>query len=193
MESLQLFAHPWWVNLLMLVPFAAYGWWRTTGLRLSWRVVGVLTTWSAAFGVIEGAVVVYLRALLGSPLGYDPTFVDMARLSVSLEGQPLIALPPDILVVEMWREGATIIMLLSVAVLAATGWRERTACFLWAFAVWDIVYYLTLRVITGWPLALTTPDVLFLIPEPWLSQLWFPLMVSSGTLLAIALALRRRV
>jgi len=31
-------------------------------------------------------------------------------------------------------------------------------------------------------------DVLFLIPVPWVAQVWFPLLVSALTVLAIALS-----
>jgi hypothetical protein len=190
-QAQQLLAHPWWVNLLFLVPCAAYFSFRKSGLQLPWRLLAGLTIWSAAFGLVEAVVVVYLNALIGIPLGYHPTLADIGRLSVDLEEQRLHLLPQDVLAVEMWREGATIVMLVSVAILTAPAVRERVACFLWAFAVWDLTYYATLRLTTGWPSSLTTPDVLFLLPEPWLGQVWFPLLVSSATLLAIALSRRR--
>ncbi len=190
-QALQLFAQPWWVNLLLFVPGAAYLSFRRSGLRLPWRLLAGLTIWSAAFGVVEAVVVVYLNAIIGIPLGYQPTLADIGRLSVDLEERRLHVLPQDVLAIEMWREGATIVMLVSVAILTAPAVRERVACFLWAFAVWDLAYYATLRLAIGWPSSLTTPDVLFLLPEPWLGQVWFPLLVSSATLLAVASSRRR--
>ena len=62
--------------------------------------------------------------------------------------------------------------------------------FLWTFAVWDVVYYVGLWATVRWPSSLTTPDVLFLIPVPWLSQVWFPLFVSALALGAVLLARR---
>jgi hypothetical protein len=79
-------------------------------------------------------------------------------------------------------------MLLGVASLAAYSLRERCALFLWSFAVWDICYYAGLWITVGWPPSLATPDVLFLIPVPWFSQVWFPLLVSALTLTAVLLA-----
>jgi hypothetical protein len=49
------------------------------------------------------------------------------------------------------------------------------------FALWVTI---------GWPSSLTTSDVLFLIPSPWIAQVWFPLLVCSITLLAVILTRR---
>ena len=162
-QAQQLLAQPWWVNLLLFVPGAAYSHFRRSGLRLPSRLLAGLTIWSAAFGVVEAVVVVYLNAIIGIPLGYQPTLADIGRLSVDLEERRLHMLPQDVLSVEMWREGATIVMLVSVAILTAPAVRERVACFLWAFAVRPHLYA-TLRLAIGWPSSLTTPDVLFLLP-----------------------------
>jgi len=42
--------------------------------------------------------------------------------------------------------------------------------FLWAFAIWDIFYYAALWATVRWPLSLRDPDILFLIPVPWLPR-----------------------
>jgi hypothetical protein len=76
-------------------------------------------------------------------------------------------------------------MLLSVALLTSTNSRARAAVFLWTFAIWDIVYYAALWATVRWPLSLSDPDVLFLIPVPWLSPVWFPLLVSALALAAV--------
>jgi hypothetical protein len=60
--------------------------------------------------------------------------------------------------------------------------------FLWLFAWWDLSYYAGLWATVRWPASLTDLDVLFLIPVPWVAQIWFPLLVSLLTLLAIALS-----
>ena len=97
-------------------------------------------------------------------------------------------LPQSLLTVEIFREAATLVMLLSIAFLSAKFWRERSAIFLWSFAIWDICYYLGLSLTVGWPPSWFTPDVLFLIPVPWLAQVWFPILVSALTLVAVLLA-----
>ena len=116
----------------------------------------------------------------------------MARLSsgVYQNTQVLGELPESLLTVEMSREAATMIMLLGVAFLAAKSFRERCALFLWSFAAWDIFYYAGLWLTVGWPPSLLTSDVLFLIPAPWVAQVWFPILVSALMLLAVVLASR---
>ena len=191
-QRLDLLAHPWWVNLLTLVPIAAFWYWRKTGVRVPLAKLGLITAWSAAFGFVEATVVVYLRALVGASFGYESTLSGVARFSVQVVDKPMIAVPRDLLLLETSREAATIVMLLALAMLVAGTWRERSACFLCAFAVWDICYYLALHLTIQWPPSLTTVDVLFLIPEPWIAQVWFPLLLSSLTLIAILLLRPRR-
>lgn len=126
--------------------------------RYLWLVV-----FSLALGWFEGAVVIYLREL-GPPVG--------ANL-------PSIALPPHVVVTEIVREAASIVVLGSVAMLAGVTPLQRFAAFLVAFGLWDIVYYGTLRVVTGWPAHLFVPDVLFLIPAPWVGPVWAPVLVAT--------------
>jgi hypothetical protein len=95
------------------------------------------------------------------------------------------------LIVEVLREAATILMLASVALLAATKVRERCAIFLWTFALWDVSYYTGLWAMIRWPASLNDLDLLFLIPVPWVAQVWFPLLVSALTLVVVALSRRR--
>ena len=86
----------------------------------------------------------------------------------------------------MTREAATIIMLIIIAYLVGTTWPERGIFFLWTFAFWDLFYYLSLYILIKWPPALKTIDVLFLIPVPWIAPVWFPIGVSSLTIISIA-------
>src|SRR5260370_32091428 len=99
--------------------------------------------------------------------------------------QPIGQLPPSLLSLEVLREAATILMLLSVALLTSAKSRALTAIFLWTFAIWDIAYYAALWATVRWPLSLRDTDVLFLIPLPCLSPLWFPLLVSALALSAV--------
>ena len=77
------------------------------------------------------------------------------------------------------------IILLSIALVAVKSLRERLAIFLWTFAVWDISYYIGLWATVRWPSSPLTPDVLFLIPVPWFSQVWFPLLISTLIVVAV--------
>lgn len=190
MKDFALFAEPWWVNLFIFIPFAAFYIWQKNGLAISAGTLVVCACFGAGFGFVEAAVVVYLRAAVGLLPGYDGSLADVARLSSEIYQKSQIHsdLPESLLTVEIFREAATMVMLLSVAFLGAKFWRERSAIFLWSFATWDICYYLGLYLTVGWPPSWFTPDVLFLIPVPWLAQVWFPILVSALSLVAVLLA-----
>ena len=187
MKDLALFADPWWVNLFIFIPFAVFYFWRKRGLAIAKGTLVVSAFFGAAFGFVEAAVVVYLRAAVGQLPGYGGTLSDVARLSSKIYQKSQIQsdLPQSLLTVEVWRESATLVMLISVALLSVKSFRERSAIFLWCFAIWDICYYLGLYLTVGWPPSLLSPDVLFLIPVPWLAQVWFPILVSALTMLAV--------
>jgi hypothetical protein len=122
--------------------------------------------WIAIFAVamafVESAVVVYLRAIF-YPDGFQ---------------LPLRTITDYKIIVEIFREVATIFMLMSVAFLAGKGRWERFAWFLLSFGVWDIFYYVWLKVLVDWPSSLFTWDILFLIPLPWIGPVIAPLSVS---------------
>jgi hypothetical protein len=132
----------------------------------------------AVFGIsmahLEGVVVVYLRKALG--------MLDSESNKESIE-----KFPKRYLHIEMSREAATIIMLVVIAYLTGGSWIEKGIFFLWTFAFWDLFYYLSLYILIKWPPKLTTIDVLFLIPMPWIAPVWFPLSISGLTILVIAL------
>lgn len=184
-----MWAQPWWVNLLVLVPVITYFSFRRRGLPLNWRQLATLAIFAAAFGFVEAAVVVYLRAAVGLLPGYTGTLSELRHTSPGYEQAASPAqLPQSLLIIEMYREAATMIMLVSLALLTASSTRARWAAFLWAFGLWDVAYYASLWATVRWPASFTDLDVLFLIPVPWVASVWFPLLVSLLTLLAIALS-----
>jgi hypothetical protein len=188
MQTFKLLAEPWWVNLLILIPLWLYFVLGRRGFGLRRITLVYLTIFGASFGVVEAAVVVYLRAAVGLLPGYTVSFAEIFSKSASFYQQPLrlTDLPGTLLAVEVAREAYSMLILFSVAVLSAKKNRVRVAAFLWAFAFWDIFYYAGLWAIIRWPGSLLTRDVLFLIPTPWYSQVWFPLLVSSAIVFAIA-------
>jgi len=190
METADFFAKPWWVNLLALIPPLAYGWWRRQALVLSGSTLLTAAIFAAAFGFLEASVVVYLRAASGLLPGYQGTLADVQRLSTDTYRQASVVpeVPRSLLTVEVCREAVTMIMLITLALLAGRTCRDRCALFLWAFAGWDIFYYVGLWVLVRWPSSLSSPDVLFLIPVPWFSPVWFPILVSLLTMVAVVLA-----
>src|SRR5690349_9352956 len=172
MGGFAFWAHPWWVNLLWLVPVANYAVWRRRPLSLARAQLVWAGLFAAAFGFVEASVVVYLRAATGMLPGYQGTLADVARLSSQVyeQARSLESFPQSLLTVEVAREAATMIILLSVAMLAARPVRDRWAAFLWTFAIWDTTYYAGLWATVRWPQSLLSSDVLFLIPVPWISQ-----------------------
>jgi len=193
MEKLQLWAQPWWVNLLILIPLIASFLWRRTGLQLTWRQLLLITVFSVAFGFGEAAVVIYLRAAVGLLPGFHGTLAEVQRSAPEFyqQAESLSQFPQSLLTIEVLREAATILMLASVAMLTGLKVRERWAAFFWAFAIWDLSYYLGLWVTIRWPASLRDLDVLFLIPVPWVAQIWFPVLVSGLTALAIVVCKNR--
>ena len=188
-EKFQLWAQPWWVNLLILIPFATYFAFRRQGQLLNRRQLITIAIFAAAFGFVEAAVVVYLRAAVGLLPGYTGTLTDLRNSSAGyVQATSISQFPPSLLAIEVYREAATMVMLISVTLLAVSRASARWAAFLWLFALWDIAYYAGLWATVRWPASLTDLDVLFLIPVPWIAQVWFPLLVSGLTVLVIAVS-----
>jgi len=117
---------------------------------------------SIAMGFLETSVVVYLRKIY-----YPDGFCF-----------PLNPIGKDIVITELLREVATMIMLVGIAILAGKNAVQRFAFFLFSFAVWDIFYYVFLYILVGWPQSLMTWDVLFLIPIPWVGPVLSPLIIT---------------
>lgn len=187
MERFQVWAQPWWVNLLLLIPAIAAFTARREKLPLIRRQLFLMAVFAVAFGFAEAAVVVYLRAATGLLPGYMGSLAQLRHSNLGYEqAKSLAQFPESLLIIEMCREAATMVMLASVALLAASRTSARWAAFLWMFALWDIAYYAGLWASVGWPASLKDLDVLFLLPVPWIAQVWFPLLVSSLTALAIA-------
>jgi hypothetical protein len=131
-------------------------------VRLHWRRISLLTLFALAMGLLEAAVVVYLR-LLYYPEGFD---------------FPVVLVPTVVAVVEIVREAATLAMLWAAAMLGGRRGFDRFSVFAYLFGAWDIVYYAALWLFLGWPESLLQWDLLFLIPVPWLAPVLFPILIS---------------
>jgi hypothetical protein len=95
---------------------------------------------------------------------------------------PLDRLPPGMLTlvkIELPREAATLIMLAAVALALSRDAHARLGAFLLAFGVWDLAFYLWLRVLIGWPPSLLTWDILFLLPVPWAAPVLAPVIIAA--------------
>jgi len=126
------------------------------------RKLVLLSLFAIAMGYLEAAVVVYLRAIY-YPEGFD---------------FPIRQIPVHMAIIELAREVSTIAMLLAVAFLAEQSRRARFVAFMFIFGVWDIFYYIWLKVTIGWPASLLTWDLLFLIPVIWTGPVVAPVLVS---------------
>lgn len=116
------------------------------GIHWTWLIL-----FGVAFGYLEAAVVIYLRELY-APGGFA------FPLALPREG---------VLWVELGRELATLLMLGGVAGASTRVPWARFGVFCVLFGVWDIVFYVALKVVLGWPPSLMTWDVLFLVPLVW--------------------------
>src|SRR4051812_8937351 len=131
-----------------------------------------VVTYAIAMAWVESAVVYYLRTMFNRIIPYQE------------HPLPLIGgLGPA----ELVREAATLVMLLTVGVLAGRNWRSRLGYSAIAFGVWDILYYVFLKWMCDWPHSLRDWDILFLLPLPWWGPVIAPvsiaiLMILWGTL-----------
>ena len=128
---------------------------------------------SIAFAYIESSVVVYLRSL------YYPNGFPF----------PLQTFNNSHLLIELGREVSTIIMLMGLGYMAGKNFLQRFALFMFAFGVWDIFYYLWLKVFINWPESFFSWDILFLIPLPWLGPVLSPIIVSVCLIISSILIL----
>jgi hypothetical protein len=139
--------------------------------RKRWLIV---VLFAVAMAWMESATVIYLRTLVGR---IEPYQARPLPISVGLSETELV------------REAATLVMLLAVGLLAGRTWRSRLSYAMIAFGVWDILYYVFLAIIGGWPRSIMDWDVLFLIPLPWWGPVLSPtliaaMMVIGGTLVS---------
>jgi hypothetical protein len=134
-----------------------------------------LVLFSIAMGFLEGAVVIYLRALY-----YPNGFVF-----------PLILMSDTNALVELLREVATIVMLLGIGMLAGRTANQRLAFFLMSFAIWDIFYYVFLWLVLDWPQTIMEWDILFLVPVLWVGPVITPILITI-TMLALSVVLLKR-
>jgi hypothetical protein len=127
----------------------------------------IVVTFSIAFAYIEAAVVVYLREIL-HPTGFNFPLTEFG--TTTLWKQPLL--------IETGREAAATLLILTGSWLSSQNFHQRLAFFLTIFAIWDIFYYVWLKLLINWPASLMDWDVLFLMPTIWAGPVVTPILVS---------------
>ncbi len=134
------------------------GWHRA---RARWLLV---VTFAAGMAWVESACVYYLRVLVDRVEPYQP------------DPLPLRGILGE---VELVREGATLLMLATIGMLAGRTWPARLGYAAIAFGAWDILYYVFLRIMSGWPASVFDWDILFLLPLPWWGPVLAPVCIAS--------------
>ncbi|MEE8341425.1 MAG: hypothetical protein V3R52_04950 [Candidatus Neomarinimicrobiota bacterium] len=117
---------------------------------------------AVAMGLLEAICVVYIRQIIFPPDG-NISNAPISDFNFSLEAI---------------RESMTIVMLATMSILAAFNWRTRLAMFFLAFGIWDIFYYIGLKIFLDWPANIMDWDTLFLIPVAWYSPIIVPVLIS---------------
>jgi hypothetical protein len=133
--------------------------------RMRWVVV---MGFAIAMAWVEAASVFYIRALVDRIEPYQAVPLPMNGALGN---------------VELWREAATLVMIATMGMLAGRTWRRRAGYAALAFGTWDILYYVFLRLISGWPRTLWDWDILFLLPLPW----WGPVLAPVSIALVMIL------
>jgi hypothetical protein len=160
------------------------------------RAVFSLILFGISFGFVEASIVVYLRHI------YDPIRQEMYPDKPPGELLPLITpeqfktkgpVHQRLLATELAREFATLVMLGTAALAVAANFRQWMGAFVLAFGVWDLFFYLFLKVIIDWPASLFTWDILFLLPLPWVGPVLSPCIVAAGMVFSGIVVLRREL
>jgi hypothetical protein len=157
------------------------------------RIIAALFLFGISFGYVEAAVVVYLRAIYNPIRARLHPERDPSDLFPLITPQQLAETGPDNtrrLLIEVGREAATMIMLGSVALAVARNLHEWIAAFAITFGVWDIAFYAFLKLMIHWPESLSTWDILFLIPLPWVGPVWAPVLVAFTMIACGLISLR---
>jgi hypothetical protein len=155
-----------------------------------------LALFGVAFGYLEAAVVSYLRVIHAPTVqrfypGRNPG--DLFPLLTLEQTRKVAPEQMRTIAIEVGREAATLVMLAGIALAVCRNAGEWAAAFAIAFGVWDILFYVFLKVLLDWPASLATWDILFLIPVPWVGPVLAPVIVSLSMIGAGVWHLRQPV
>lgn len=158
------------------------------------RTLIALVLFGISFGYVEAAVVVYMRAIfqpVREQVFSGVKYTELFPLIVSTQTLPDEPKYSLLAKTELGRELATLIMLASIGLAMGGSFPRWLAGFMISFAVWDIFYYVFLKLLLGWPESLMTFDLLFLLPLPWVGPVITPVIVSLAMIAAGVIILWR--
>ena len=124
------------------------------------------------FAYVEAAIVVYLRQMYG----------------IHNLLQDIPAFDPMIALVEVGREFSTLVMLLAVGWAAGRSLQTRLGFTFFAFGLWDIFYYIWLKLFINWPESLLTTYILLLLTIPRWGPVIGPVLIASFIVIGGSLA-----
>lgn len=130
-----------------------------------------VSVYAVAMALLEAVAVVYIRGLL---------HITADRVSLG-----------SYVRMEIWREAATVVMLVAVGWMAGRRRLDRLAYGLFAFGLWDIWYYVWLKILISWPETLLDWDILFLIPLRWWGPVLSPVLIAILVCVTAVLAVVR--
>jgi hypothetical protein len=130
--------------------------------RKFYNKIILIFIFTAAFAFVESAVVIYLRDIY-----YPGGFHFPIKRHYDLN-----------LYVEIIREFATLVIMFTISTLLSRKFWEGFGYFIMIFGIWDIFFYIWLKAAINWPDSFFTPDILFLIPVPWIGPVLAPVLIS---------------
>lgn len=147
--------------------------------------MALIILFAIAMGYLESAVVVYIIKI-----------INLQGLSSALHPLThLLRIGADFYWTEIFREASTIIMLGAVALICAGSIKRIEKAFYYfmlSFGVWDVFYYIFLKVLINWPQTILDPDCLFAIPVIWASPVLAPVLISIS-LIGISLIMLKKM
>ena len=134
-----------------------------------------MIVFTASFGYIGSTVMIHLGGV------FYP-----GKFPVAAYGGEGISM--RLLLIEIGREAAIFGLIFSAAWLMGRDRRQRVAYFMVIFALWNIFYYVWLKVLINWPTSLMDWDILLFVPITCASPVFCRLLISL-TMLVFAVVI----
>jgi len=146
-----------------------------------------LTALCIAIGYVDAVATFYVRGML-----------QVAQEGGGFAQAVTEAMPPRIVALEQTRQAATVLVLVTVAIVAGRNLHQQFGTAFFALGGWTVCRYIAMRTITDWPGALTDVDTVLYLPHAVYAPVWMPIVIALGVMAigatlvrAGALALKR--